>query len=220
MKNLTAYNTKFGLRINKLFRSTLVNTKNKRQLKNHDFSLLCNNCNGGIITHDLGEAFRSPTVNMFFPRDHFFRFCEDLEYYLTQPLTPCDNPITKPEFDYPVCNLADLELHFMHYKSFAEAKDRWTVRSARLNFDNLFVMWTFFDETDPSLLARFEQLPFPNKVAFTERPFPQFPSAFCIKGYENGLGNLGLFEDLLGHRKIDQFDYVAWFNSGVNKPME
>ena len=219
VKDLTAYNTKFCGKINKLMR-LFFNQKNRHRLNNHDFSLLCNNCNGGIITHDLGEEFRSPTINMFFTKDHFFRFCEDFDYYITQPLVLCETPITKPTFDYPVCNLDDLELHFMHYHSFEEAKDRWEIRSARLNYDNLFVMWTFFDKTDPRLLERFERLPIKNKVAFTEEEFPNFPSAFCIKGYKDGLGNLALFDNFIGRRKIDQFDYVTWFNSGIIKRME
>ena len=72
--------------------------------------MLCNNCNGGIISHDLGLQFRAPTVNMFFYSDHFLRFCESFEYYIAQPLIPCENPRHKPEIEYPVCNLGDLEL--------------------------------------------------------------------------------------------------------------
>jgi len=75
-------------------------------------------------------------------------------------------------------------------------------------------MWTFFDGTDEMLLKRFEALPFSNKVAFTERPYSQYPSSFCIRGYENGLGQLMEFENGFGMKKIDQFDYVNWFNTG------
>lgn len=52
-----------------------------------------------------------------------------------------------------------------------------------------------------------------DKVAFTERPFPQYKSAFCIKEYEKlGLGQLHEYEHFCGGRKYDQFDYVNWFN--------
>lgn len=213
MRDLTKYNTKFALRWNKLLRF-FVNRKNRERLQNHDFSLLCNNCNGGIITHDLGEQFRSPTINLYFYSDHFFRFCENLDYYLAQELTLCENPEHKPEIDYPVCNLGDLELHFLHYKSFAEAKEKWETRTRRINRDNLFVMWAFYDPAEEDLVARFDRLPYRNKVAFTEREFPQYPSACCIYGYEDGLGGLTLFDGLSGKRKIDQFDYVTWLNEG------
>lgn len=214
MKDLTKYNTRVALRWNKLVRRRINRTHRKR-LTNQDFSLLCNNCNGGVITHDLGLQFRSPTVNMYFYSDHFIKFCENLEYYLAQELTPCNQPRYKPEKAYPVGNLGDLELHFLHYASFEEAKEKWDSRRERLNMENLFVMWTFFDGTDPALLERFDRLPIANKVAFTEKAFPQYKSAFCIRGYEDGLGVLTLFEGLNGRRKIDQFDYVMWFNEGV-----
>lgn len=213
MKNLQIYNTKIGLRINRALR-VFLNIANRIRLKNRDFSLICNNCNGGVIMHDLGLEFKSPTINMFFYGDHFLKFCENFEFYISQQLTYCERPIHQPEIDYPVCNLGDLELHFLHYSTFEEAKEKWERRSARLNRDNMYIMWTFFSGTDSETLARFERLPFLNKVAFTEKEFLEYMSAFCIKGYSEGLGVLTEFVGWFGKRKIDQFDYVQWFNEG------
>ena len=36
----------------------------RRKLQNHDFSILCNRCIGGVVSHAVGEQFRSPTVNL------------------------------------------------------------------------------------------------------------------------------------------------------------
>ena len=214
MKDLNKYNVLFAGKINRFLRKG-INKRNQKRLENKEFSLLCNNCNGGIITHDLGQQFRSPTVNLFFIEDHFIRFCENFDYYIAQPLVPCEAPQHKPGFDYPVCNLGDLELHFMHYGSFAQAKEKWDSRKTRLNRENLFVMWTFFGGTDEAWLARFDRLPFPNKVAFTEKEFPQYKSAVYIPGFEEqGLGVLTLFDGVRGKRVIDAFDYVKWLNEG------
>lgn len=214
MTDLTQYNIRFALRLNRIFRKG-INRRNRQRLTNQDFSLLCNNCNGGIITHDLGQQFRSPTVNLFFIEDHFIRFCENFEHYISQPLVICEDPQHKPGFDYPVCNLGDLELHFMHYASFEQAREKWESRTARICRDNLFVMWTFFGGTNEAWLERFDKLPFANKVAFTEKPFPQYKSAFYIPGFEEkGLGVLTLFNGWKGNRVIDAFDYVSWFNEG------
>lgn len=216
MKDLAKYNIRVNLRLNRFFRKG-INKKNRKRLINTDFSLLCNNCNGGVICHDLGLQFRAPTVNMFFYSDHFLRFCENFDHYIAQPLVPCENPRHKPEIAYPVCNLGDLELHFLHYSSFEQAKEKWDARTARLNRDNLFVMWTFFGGTDPQTMERFDRLPFKNKVAFTEKPFPQFKSACYIRGFEEkGLGVLTQFDGVRGKRIIDQFDYVNWFNEGMS----
>lgn len=214
MNMSSLYNTKLGGRWNRLIRNMFINTINRRRLRNTQFTILCNNCNAGVITHDLGQQFCSPTVNLFFYNDHFLKFCENIEYYLSQELVKCDNPNCVPEIDYPVCNLGDLELHFLHYKSYDEAYRLWNRRKERINRENLFVMWTFLGGTDPEWMKRFDKLPFKNKVAFTEREFPQYSSAFQIKGYPKGLGVLTLFDNLFGRRVIDQFDYVKWLNEG------
>ena len=203
MKNLEIYNTGIGLRWNKLIRNLFVLPGYRRKLKNNSFTILCNNCNGGIITHDLGQRFNSPTVNMFFYGDHFFKFCEKFDYYINLPLEVKPDPIYEPQGDYPVCALGDLELHFLHYKSFDEAKSAWDRRKKRINHDNIFIMWTFFSDTSNELLQRFEQLSFKNKVAFTEKKSSDFPSAFWIRGYSDGLGVLTRFCGFNGKRIID-----------------
>lgn len=212
MKNLDIYNKGIGLRWNRLMRHLFVIPNYRRRLKNNNFTILCNNCNAGIITHDLGQRFNSPTVNMFFYGDHFFKFCENFNYYINLPLTINSNPLFKPESDYPICSLGDLELHFLHYNSFVEANSTWERRKERINLNNIFVMWTFFSDTSKEQLQRFEQLPFKNKVAFTENNYPSFPSSFWIKGFPDGLGVLTRFCGLNGRRIIDQFDYVKWLN--------
>lgn len=214
MKNTAKYNRKLAYRWNKLLRY-FINQRNRKRLKNKSFSLLCNNCAGGILSHDLGLQFRSPTINLFFYHDHFLRFCENLDYYLKQELIICENPQHKPEIEYPVCLLGDLELHFLHYSSFAEAKEKWDSRAGRINKENLFIMWVFRELEDVELLKRFDSLPYKYKVAFTEREFPEYPSTFCIPDGEEGWSGLTIFSGLNGKRKIDQFDYVGWFNKGV-----
>lgn len=76
-------------------------------------------------------------------------------------------------------------------------------------------MMSCFDANDHKYLERFDNLPFKNKVIFVEKKFPEYATAFYITGYEDGLGVLSLFDGLTGKRKIDQFDYVKWFNEGL-----
>ena len=97
----------------------------------------------GVILNDLGLRFNTPTVNMFFYHYDFFRFVENLDYYLGLELKENLNPKYIPEFYYPVASLGELELHFMHYKSFKEAKLAWDRRKKRINKEDIFIMWTF-----------------------------------------------------------------------------
>lgn len=54
----------------------------RKKLKNKTFSLFLSNCNGGIIYHDLGLQFKSPTINLWISPKDFIHFCENLREYL------------------------------------------------------------------------------------------------------------------------------------------
>ena len=53
------------------------------RLHTDDVTIISANCNGGIVSHDLGLQFRSTTVNLFIPAEDFVKFCENLPYYLS-----------------------------------------------------------------------------------------------------------------------------------------
>ena len=226
---MNRYNNKITRRVNKWLRKSFVAPQKRRKLKNKDVSILCNNCTGGFILHDLGLRFNTPTINLFFHGLDFFDFVEHLDYYIKQPLTQIANPCYDPAApDYPVAILPgtkllkDIELHFLHYKTFQEAEEKWNTRKARLNMDNLYVIWTFMGmEKDEELYRRAEELPVEHKVFFVNHEIDkkQYPHFFYIRGFEQcvGLGQLGEFMNLRGQRYYDQFDYVDWLNGGLSK---
>jgi len=198
----------------------------RKRLKNQKVSILCNNCTAGFILHDLGLRFDTPTINLYFRGLDFFDFAEHLEYYISAPLCQIENPRYNPDDpDYPVAVLLggskykDIELHFLHYKTFEEAKEKWETRKKRIHWDSLYLIWTFMGmEAHESVCERAEQLPIKNKVFFVNHPVDseKFPSFFHIKGFEEqvGLGQIGVFMNLKGNRYYDQFDYVDWINKG------
>ena len=90
---------------------------------------------GGVIYHDLVLQFLSPTINLFFSPNDFCKFCLNLKYYISLQIKEKESP--KP---YPVGMVGDIELNFMHYESFEEARQCWEKRKARINYDNLVVI--------------------------------------------------------------------------------
>ena len=107
------------------------------RLKNNNFTLLTHNCLGGIIYHNLGLQFLSPTINIQFnSKQEFFKFCKHLNYYLTLQLEECfDNT-----FPYPIAQLGDLTLHLVHYKTFQDAFNKWEIRKKRVNLNNIYII--------------------------------------------------------------------------------
>lgn len=186
----------------------------RKRLQTQRITILSSNCNGGIISHDLGLQFCSPTVNLFFRAEDFIRFCENLHYYMEiDTMTPCLDTSIISSVSYPVARLGDILLFLVHYKSIEEAQEVWNRRKKRVDYDNIVILTTDRDGMTEELKDRFERLPY-RKVMFTHLPDPRHPSTFYISGYENEecVGILTDHNTWDGSRPIDQFDYVAFFN--------
>ena len=193
---------------NHMFRSS-INAKNQARLINRSPSLIASNCNGAFILHDLGLKFNSPFVNLYLEPADFIRYLTNITHYTKALLT-----FEKSDTAYPIGKLDDVTIHFMHYFSEQEAEAKWRERTARLNIDNPFVMMTDRDSCTYQDLQAFDSLPFKHKVVFTHKPYPEFQSAFYIKGFEHQtqVGDLYEYTGWCGKKYYDQFDYVSWFN--------
>ena len=180
-------------------------------LKNKDFTLLSNNCNGGVISSELGVRFNSPFVNLNInPRD-YVKYLKNLDYYSKLPI--------KVEFtdrEYPMGFLGDLTIEFIHYRTCEEAEQKWIERTKRINTKNLFVMLTEQEDCTEELIREFNDLPFENKVVFTYKKHENIGcSVYLEKFKDNPRGVymfLGFENRISAKRKFDCFDFVSWFN--------
>lgn len=199
-------------KFNTIFRKS-VNHKNQKRLSNTTFSLLSSNCNGAFICHDLGLQFRSPFVNLWIKPGDFIKYLQNIEHYMHADMT-----FVKEEgITYPIGQLDDIRIYFQHYHSKEEALRKWTERTNRIDLDNLFILFNDRDNCTYEQLQAFDKLPYPNKVVFTHKPYPELQSAYYIKGYEQEgqVGNLYEYiNPFSGRKHFDQFDYVSWFNNG------
>ena len=184
------------------------------KLKNRTPSIIADNCNAGIIYHDLGLPFLSPTINLFFMPDDYLRFLKNPHHYLQSVPSEIDDSSVK----WPVGILDDVKIHFMHYKSFAEAKEKWLARTQRINFENLYILMSERNGCTHEQIQEFDALPYPRKVIFTQRPYPKIKSVFHIPGFENE-PQLGVLTDFrpgfFRRRYLDAFDYVSFLNGDV-----
>lgn len=80
------------------------NSKKRKKLKNSDFTIISSNCVGGVIYHDLGLQFKSPTINLWFKPKDYLKFLSDLDKYLEMELSE----ETDKDVDYPVGLLGDI----------------------------------------------------------------------------------------------------------------
>lgn len=59
-----------------------IDAKNRSRLINTEPTVFASNCNGGVMLHDLGLQFRSPTVNLYIRPKDYIRFLQNLDHYL------------------------------------------------------------------------------------------------------------------------------------------
>lgn len=189
----------------------------RRKLKNTNFSLITNNCIGGIISHDMHLRFLSPTINLFFDDAEFIIFLKNFDEYIQLPVEECADESA----EYPIGVLkgsaGDVRVFFMHYKTFEEAVDKWNERKSRINAGNLFVIMEG-NSCDDAMLKDFDGLNFANKVVFTDGIHPKIQSSFPIKGdfygKEYWYGKILEYPHNGLHRYLECFDYVEFFNTG------
>ena len=211
--------------VKRLLRSLIVTIKDQAQilykkrkrkrLDNLNFSIIASNCVGTIIYHDLDLPFLSPTINLTIEMDDFIRFAENLKWYMEQEIVEL-----KGEKGCPAGMLGDVKINFVHYDTFEEGVRKWEERKERINWDNLLLIGSERDGCSYETLERFDRLPYENKVILTRVRYPEISSAYCIEGFEEKeeLGMvLNYKKQFFRRRYLDDFDYVAFINSAVQK---
>ena len=202
------------MKLSKTYRALLrhkLNLKNRKHLTNHDFTLIASNCVGGVILHELGLRFDTPTVNLWFESEDYIKFLENMSDYLQYELVEIQT-----DYSYPVGLLKDIKIYFQHYANFQEAKAKWEERIKRIHWDNLYIMMVQREGCDDNMVARFNDLPYKRKVIFTAKSYPDCQSAFCIPDSEVEtweVMDLCRYKSrFTGRRWLDEYDYVGFLN--------
>ena len=189
----------------------------KKMNGNHDFCLITNDCVGGVIYHDLGEQFRSPTINLWISNDHFLEFAQNLKYYLSCEITETPDSSKK----YPVGTIIPTDdrhipivLNFMHYKTFEEAHSKWKERSLRVDYNNLYFIWHFNGEGDIEKVKEFDRWN-AKKLVILHNANNDIASSGVVSCYNENPYNGKILEvvERTGKRYLDEIDYISFLNN-------
>lgn len=189
---------------------------NKKRLNNKELTILTNNCMAGIIYHELGLKFNSPTINLFIKKDEFLNLVNHLKEYENSKLIE----IKEDGIDYPIGKLinkkyGDITIYFMHYNSFEEAKEKWIERYKRIDYDNIYVILDVGPEKEfkPSLLKEFDKLSYNHKIALVPSKY-KGKNYYSISCYDNNWhsGQIFEFNPKTGKKYLHEWDYVEFFN--------
>lgn len=202
---------KFFSTISKKGRDKL-NIKMRNSVKNKDFTVIASFCGGGTLYHDLGMQFTSPTVNLAFDGKDFCSFCENLKQNLNREIIEYKTD----KVPYPVGHIGDdIEVRFVHYKTFEEANEKWKERVKRINYEKIFIMATDRDGmNNEKCMERFDRLPY-EKIMYTAKKY-DYPWAKYCKHFrkKNTVGVMTGISDIHGHRFYEKYlDIVSFLNS-------
>lgn len=189
----------------------------RKKLRNCNFTLFTNTCIGGVIYHELGLKFMSPTINLWMHDKDFYKFVNNLHHYISQKLHFVDDIA-----DYPVAYLDDVLIHFNHYKTKEEASLKWYTRCERINWDNIYVICSDRplkgNVVTHEEMKSLESLPIKGKAIFSVRKYDDIDYIIPLHKDPNGdYVNTYMFDRSKILRRWyweDVFDYVMWLNKG------
>lgn len=183
----------------------------RNKLTNKTPTFFCPNCIGGLLFHDLGLQFRSPTVNLMMYQTDFLKFVLHMDDYLSRELYFFEHP----EYKFPCAHLGDITVHFTHYQSEKAAAHAWYERSKRIDINNMFVFLEERDGLTKENIVQRGNIHARGLVVFTAHAYPDIPYVLQIPKYEGDgeIGNILRKSYLDGHYEYEKyFDFVKWFN--------
>jgi len=156
--------------------------REKRKLIKNDFTIISNNCWGGMVYESYDLIKQSPTVGLFMIASDYIKFLSKLDEYISAELTfisprdsrwkeipqvSCDKRFGK----YPVGLLEleneSIELFFLHYRNEKEAFDKWNRRCKRINKNAILVKFNDQNGCTEQDIEDFYKLNYENKMFFT-----------------------------------------------------
>lgn len=156
-------------------------TGRRKRITQDKFTIISNNCWGGLVYESYGLEKQSPTVGLYFMAEEYIKFLSNLKYYICD----CEMTFIPPEqarhYDYyktgssfgsyPIARLGDVEIAMLHYHSEAEAKEKWERRCKKIHWDKLFIKMNDQNKCQAHHAEAFGRLPFEHKAFFTVKKF-------------------------------------------------
>jgi uncharacterized protein (DUF1919 family) len=198
----------------------------KKRLGSQNFSIISNNCWGAHIYQHVEIPYQTPFIGTFLTPDCYLKLAANFRDYINKPLTfvPSSRHVhlnayrTEKELNYPIGLLGEeVEVHFLHYHSQADAIDKWNRRLQRLTKDDnkLYFKLCDHEPCTTDQIAAFDKLPLKNKVCFLARPLQNMKHAVWIPSSQGERVVDGL---VLSSISPEYFDAANWIKGGSGKP--
>lgn len=192
--------------------------KDMDRLVNKAPTFFSNDCIAGVFMKNYELPCKSPMINCAMFPDDYIRYLKNIEHYMK-----CDLVEKETDYPFPVGDLVseefgNIEIRFMHYSSFKEAKILWKRRTKRIDLDNMNVVLDLnpYMEASEEAIQDFVDLPY-NKVLITTDKYKDTPcSHFIDVGNKIMVKGIMLkYKSIKGYRYYDDFDFISWLNKNA-----
>jgi len=201
-------------------RNALFSLYEIKRLKNKSYVLVTNNCWGYELYNSTGREYNTPFIGLFLFPECYVRFLENFEDCLTAEIKfKRQSKYYMEPKSYPIGILdGDIEIHFLHYTSESEARDKWQRRVSRFKkaiADGAEIYFKLCDceGCSPEQLARFHALPFQNKISIGLQKFNN-PHHLHVPRLHNPSGTALMDGARLFKKRYTYFDITQWLLCG------
>lgn len=186
----------------------------QKKLKFTNFTIISNNCFGGIFYRNNALDYLSPTCGLFFIGKEYIKFIYNLRHYLEIDEineirideSQYSDYLKKIQYNGIIGKIDDLEICFLHYKNIQECNDKWNRRKKRINWNN--IIYKFNDQNFCTYedLKKFNEFDAINKICFTSKEYKEF-NTIQIKKFEK---YEYVLDDIKSYKKY--FDFYRYIN--------
>ena len=159
----------------------ITGTIRNKKIENKNFTIISNNCFGGIVYRNFHIPYQSPTCGMFFMAPDYIKFIYNIKKYIYKDIVEikiCDSKYAdyyrQKNYTGLIGKIDDIEVCLMHYNSIDECNKKWKRRSQRINWDRIIYKFNDQNLCSYSDLKAFENFDAPNKICFTAKKYDEF----------------------------------------------
>lgn len=189
----------------------------RRRVQSRDFSIISNDCWGGMAYEELDTRYESPFVGLFIVPEDYIRLLRNLRSAVDGGIR-FRTVSSHPEINqwraqigrsYPIGVLQDdVEIHFLHYRTREDAEQKWLRRAGRIRWDKLRVKMSWHEHPRiDEWMREFDAMDFEAKLILA--PYDVRGTRHCIA--QNDFSTDGTQQYWRAHKA---FDVAAWLERG------
>lgn len=197
----------FRLKLRKKY-INLTAKDRRNKINNDNFTIISNNCWGGTVYQSYGLKYNSPTIGLYFMSEDYIKFVYNIKEYLKKELIFIKSKDSKrfkntnEIINYPIARLGDIEIYFMHYSSEKEAKEKWSRRCERINWNKILYKFSNQNGWEKEDIEKFLKLPVKNKICFINKKI-NIDGTIYIRQLQNTNDIKASYEPFGKSRKVD-----------------